>query len=341
MIKKKILIVGGAGFIGHNLAIFLKKKNFDVFCIDNLKVNNFIYVKKSINDRFKKKLYLHFLQERIKLLKKNKIKLIKADAKNKNIISNIIKSIKPNFLIHLAAVSHDNRSNQNPQEAFENSFITLFNSLEAIKNNKEIHFIYFSSSMVYGTFKKKTVSEKENCNPIGIYASLKYSAERLVKSYSNVFSNNYTIVRPSALYGERCISNRVIQVFLEKAFQGSEIIIKGNGSEKLDFTYIKDLCHGILQIIRNKNKSINRTFNLTFGKSRSIHTLKKLLLKKFKKQKFKYQSWDKLVAKRGTLSINFAKNNINYRPIYNLEKGFEKYYNWYKSRINEIRKQFK
>ena len=256
-------------------------------------------------------------------MKKNKIKLIKKDARNKKIISSITKSIKPNFLIHLAAVSHDNRSNQNPKEAFENSFRTLFNSLEAVKNNKKIHFIYLSSSMVYGTFKKKIVSEKDSCNPIGIYASLKYSAERLVRSYSNVFSNNYTIVRPSALYGERCISNRVIQIFLEKGFQGSEIVIKGNGNEKLDFTYIKDFCHGIFQIIKNKNKSINKTFNLTFGKSRSINTLKKLLLEKFKNQKFNYQPWDKLVAKRGTLSVNLAKKNINYRPNYNLEKGFK------------------
>ena len=82
--------------------------------------------------------------------------------------------------------------------------------------------------MVYGTFKKSViVRENDNCDPIGIYASLKLSAEKLIKSYSNVFSINYTIVRPSALYGERCISNRVIQVFLENAFQNKKITIKG------------------------------------------------------------------------------------------------------------------
>ena len=67
--------------------------------------------------------------------------------------------------------------------------------------------------MVYGTFKKKVVDELESCNPIGIYGSLKLSGELLIKAFSNVFSLNYTIVRPSALYGERCISNRVIQIF--------------------------------------------------------------------------------------------------------------------------------
>ena len=80
--------------------------------------------------------------------------------------------------------------------------------------------------MVYGTFKKSVVTEKENCDPIGIYGSLKLSSELLIKSYANVFGLTYTIVRPSALYGERCISNCVIQVFLEKSFQKTNFSLK-------------------------------------------------------------------------------------------------------------------
>jgi len=336
--KKKILIVGGAGFIGHNLAIYLKKNSYDVFTIDNLEVNNFGYVKKSVKDSFKKKLYLSFLNERLSLLKKNKIKLKKINVVNKKIFVKAVQKYNPDFVIHLAAVSHDNRSNANPDAAFENSFRTLFNTLEAIKYIKKVQLIYFSSSMVYGNFKKNLVTENDECNPIGIYASLKFSAEQLIKSYSNVFSLNYTIVRPSALYGERCISNRVIQVFLENAFQGKKITIKGNGAEKLDFTYIGDLCRGVKQIIINKNKSKNQIFNLTFGMGRSINDLRKLIIKKFKNQKIKYLPWDKLVPKRGTLSTYKAKKRINYNSKFKLEKGFEQYYKWYKVKVNEIRK---
>ena len=78
---------------------------------------------------------------------------------------------------------------------------------------------------------KKVVDELESCNPIGIYGSLKLSGELLIKAFSNVFSLNYTIVRPSALYGERCISNRVIQIFLENAFEKRDISINGDGKE--------------------------------------------------------------------------------------------------------------
>ena len=95
--------------------------------------------------------------------------------------------------------------------------------------------------MVYGNFKKEKVDENEICSPIGIYGTLKYSGELIVKSYNYVFNLPYTIIRPSALYGERCISRRVGQIFIENALQNKEIEIHGDGSEKLDFTYIKNI----------------------------------------------------------------------------------------------------
>lgn len=328
--KKKILLVGGAGFIGHNLAVFLKKKGFSILIIDNLKVNNIEFVKKKIKDIKKRKLYLSFINERLRLIKKNKIQLKKYDAKNKNKIQKIVENYNPDVLIHLAAVSHDGKSNKNPELAFKNSFNTLFNSLESVKNLKKTHFIYLSSSMVFGTFKKKIVTETEECNPIGIYGSLKFSGELLVKAYFNVFGLDYTIIRPSALYGERCISNRVIQIFLEKAFENKKITINGDGKEKLDFTYILDFCEGIYKAIINKKKSKNQIFNITYGNARSLIEVKNLIKKKFNSQEFINTKRDKLMALRGTLSIEKARKNLNYKPKYNLVRGFERYYRWYK-----------
>ena len=99
--------------------------------------------------------------------------------------------------------------------------------------------------MVYGNFNTKTVDESTRCDPIGIYGNLKYSSERMIKSYSGVFDMPYTIIRPSALYGERCVSRRVGQIFIENAIQDLDIEINGDGEEKLDFTYIEDLINGI------------------------------------------------------------------------------------------------
>ena len=337
MIRKKILILGAAGFIGHNLSLYLKKKNYEVVGVDNFKINNFEFVR-NLKDKLKKKLYFNFLKERMELLKKNKIKIIKADLKDGNKLKKIFYEYKPNIVIHLAAVSHDNRSNINPRETFENSFVTLFNSLDQSKlYSKKIHFIYFSSSMVYGNFRKKIVNETEPCNPIGIYGSLKLSGELLVKSFSNVFGINYSIIRPSALYGERCISNRVIQIFFERSFLGQKINIMGDGKEKLDFTYIDDLCSGVYKIIKNPKLSTNQIFNITYGSARSINSVKNFISSKFKKQIFENLKRDKLVAKRGTLSINKARKLISYNPTNDLNIGIKKYYSWYKKKFLPIK----
>ena len=101
-----------------------------------------------------------------------------------------------------------------------------------------------SSSMVYGNFDGKEVDEEMRCSPIGIYGALKFAAEKIIIAYNQVFDLNYTIIRPSALYGERCISRRVGQIFIENALFGKKFTINGLGKEKLDFTYIQDLIQG-------------------------------------------------------------------------------------------------
>ena len=177
--KKKILIVGGCGFIGHNLALKLKKQKFNVTVLDSLGVNNLKTVKES--EITSKKLYKSILENRIKLLKKNKIEIYIKDAKNKD-SRKIYKKINPSIVIHLAAVSHANKSNKDPQNTFDNSIVSLQNSLEYCRSNKNIHLIYLSSSMVYGNFNGKKVKENTTLKPIGIYANLKFAGELMIKS---------------------------------------------------------------------------------------------------------------------------------------------------------------
>ena len=174
-----------------------------------------------------------------------------------------------------------------------------------------------SSSMVYGNFNGKNVSEDDEKNPIDIYGTLKLSGELILKSYARVFDIPYTIIRPSALYGERCVSRRVGQIFIENAIRGNDIIINGSGEEKLDFTYIKDLVMGIESCIKN-DKSLNETFNITFGEGRKINDLIQILLEEFPRTKVKKRK-DKFSPERGTEYIQ-SKKKINYSPNYNIEK---------------------
>ena len=110
--KKKILIIGGAGFIGHNLAVGLKEKNFEVFIIDGLLVNNLNTVIGNTDNLPNPNLSQAMLYERFRIIKDNGISLNVQDARDYNALSHIINKISPNIIIHLAAVSHANRSNK-------------------------------------------------------------------------------------------------------------------------------------------------------------------------------------------------------------------------------------
>jgi len=334
MKNKKIAIIGGAGFIGHNLSLHLKKAGHDVFVIDSLSVNNML----SFADMPSKNrnLYWSILNNRIELLHNSETDINVTDARDYNALSILLSQFKPEIIVHLAAVSHADQSNKDPHNTFDHSLRTLENVLDISRSFKS-KVIYFSSSMVYGNFLTEQVDEDAICNPIGIYGTLKYCGELLVKSYNQVFELPYTIIRPSALYGQRCVSRRVGQIFIENAIRGDAITINGKGDEKLDFTYIQDLIQGVKLCIDNKS-SDNEIFNITFGNSREIHDLAKIIKENFENIEIEYKEKKKFVPSRGTLSIDKAKKLLGYKPRYSIEKGYLEYINWYKGFWNNLNK---
>ena len=336
---KKILIIGGGGFIGHNLAISLKDNNANVEIVDGLQVNNLGFYSNSYLDNPYSKLYINFINERLQILREKNIKMHIQDARDYHAISKIVADTNPNVIIHLAAIAHANRSNKDPYSTFDHSLRTLENVLDNVKERK-IHLIFLSSSMVYGDFKVKRVSENEVCNPLGIYGALKLSAEKLIIGYNQVFDLPYTIIRPSALYGERCVSKRVGQAFIENALMKLDLQINGNGEDALDFTYIDDLIQGIKLSIINE-KAVNEIFNITYGDARKIIDMADMVIKNFPDTKINFNPRDRLMPERGTLSITKANKLLGYQPKFPLEKGYLNYINWYKSFSNKYSDFFK
>ncbi len=327
--KKRVVLIGGAGFIGHHLALALVEKGAHVEVIDSLQINNLLtFASGGINSP-NRDLYYHFTNSRLDLLHEAGIPVHVQDAREYHSLSHLLVRIKPQVVIHLAAIAHAGNSNKDPYSTFDHSLRTLENTLDYSRNLVE-HFIYFSSSMVYGHFNSEAVTEDTHCEPLGIYGALKFAGEKMVIAYNQVFNLPYTIVRPSALYGERCVSRRVGQIFIENAIQGKEISISGDGEDRLDFTYIADLVDGITKIVENKN-SLNQIFNLTYGESCSIADMARILAEHFPNVKIKYLPKDKLMPDRGTLCIDKAKQLLNYHPQFPLDKGFVRYIEWYKS----------
>ena len=326
---KRIAIVGGAGFIGHNLALQLKALGANPHVIDGLQVNNLGYYTSGYSLDPNAERYIAFINERLNLLRAARIDLHIIDARDYHLISHTLSTIKPDAIVHLAAIAHANRSNKDPFSTFDHSMRTLENVLDATKT-LGTHVIYFSSSMVYGNFEGEAVTEDRQCHPIGIYGALKYGAEKLVIAYNQVFDLPYTIIRPSALYGERCVSRRVSQAFIENALMGKSLTINGDGNDALDFTYIEDLIQGVtLAII--KKEALNEIFNITYGAARQIKELTDIVLSEFPGLKIINNPRDGLMPERGTLNIDKAKQLLGYNPKYPIEKGFVQYINWYKN----------
>ena len=325
---KKVAIMGGAGFIGHNLALKLKELGADVTVVDGLQVNNLGYYTSNYQLNQNSDLFIAFINERLELLRKARVGLKIIDIRDYHAVSRCLNEIEPDVVIHLAAIAHANRSNKDPYSTFDHSMRTLENVLDAIKNSKT-HIIYFSSSMVYGNFEGEAATEDWHCNPLGIYGALKYGSEKLVIGYNQVFETPYTIIRPSALYCERCVSRRFGQAFIENALRKIDLSINGDGSDALDFTYIQDLIQGVMLAIV-KPEAINETFNITYGDGRELNKLASVVQEQFPDIKLSYQPRDGLMPERGTLSIEKARKLLGYDPIFPLEKGFVNYINWYK-----------
>ncbi len=329
---RKIALVGGAGFIGHNLALALKADGAEVSVIDGLQVNNFLAFQANSHKQEGAEFYLRILEQRMELLRKAQVPIYVQDVRDYHATNKILRELAPQVIIHLAAVAHANVSNKDPFSTFDHSLRTLENTLDYSRNGVE-QFIFLSSSMVYGHFKEGMVTEESICEPLGIYGGLKFAGEKMVIGYNQVFKVPYTIIRPSALYGERCVSRRVGQIFIENAAQGRDVSIAGDGSDRLDFTYIQDLVNGIRLCIE-KPEARNQIFNMTYGQSRSLNEMVAILRDHFPSAKVEYLPKDKLMPDRGTLSVEKAKRLLGYKPEYPLEKGFVQYINWNKQLVN-------
>jgi nucleoside-diphosphate-sugar epimerase len=332
---KRIALIGGAGFIGHNLAMKLKDLGAEVHLVDSLQVNNLGAFSNAINDP-SKALYLNLINTRLNMISQAEIPLHVIDARDYHAMTRTLDSIKPQVVVQLAAVSHANRSNKDPFSTFDHSLRTLENALDYCRGetSQVEKFVYFSSSMVYGNFEGMAVTEDRHCEPLGIYGALKVSGEKIVIGYKQVFGLPYVIVRPSALYGERCVSRRVGQAFIENALRGLPLSINGDGTDSLDFTYIQDLVQGLVLCIA-KEEANNQIFNLTYGKAHSLNHMADIMRREFPGIDVQYQPRDGLMPERGTLCVDKAKSLLGYQPSYALDRGFLDYINWYKSYAKE------
>ena len=326
---KTALVTGGLGFIGSNLVKILLKKKIVQRCI---LVDSFVSFVNPLKDNFSDLRKYRFNDNK-------NIIVERGDAKDFRLIYKILDLYRPNLIFHTAAIPLAKIDNLNANESKIGSIDTTTNILECVNffNNKKKYkidrFVYLSSSMVYGDFKKNKVSEIDKLKPKEIYGTMKLAGEIITRGLCKFYNIPFSIIRPSAVYGPTDMNNRVSQIFIQKALKGQIIKIQGK-NEKLDFTYVEDLANGCI-LAATKNNGKNMTFNITYGKSETLLNFVKTLSKHFKTLKYKIEKRDKFRPKRGTLSISKAKRLLNYKPKYNLQKGIKKYIDF----VNYINKR--
>lgn len=330
---KRVALVGGAGFIGHTLAIRLAELGADVQVIDGLSVNNLLHYTALPPGTPNRELYIKIIEQRLAKLHAAGVPLHVQDARDYHALSLRLAEIAPQVIVHLAAVAHAGTSNKDPMSTFGHSLRTLENTLDYARGEAE-HFVYFSSSMVYGNFQTPDVSEDHPLDPIGIYGALKLGGEKIVIAYKQVFGLDYTIVRPSALYGPGCVSRRVSQIFIESALVGDKLRVDGVGDERLDFSYIDDVVDGACRVIGHP-AARNEVFNITTGASRTLAELIEMVREHFPEVLVEYVERDALRPYRGTLSIEKARRLIGYQPQTTLEEGLDKYVAWYRTLVSD------
>jgi nucleoside-diphosphate-sugar epimerase len=314
----KFIVTGAGGFIGHNVVRQLTRLGHDCFNLDNFTNYGFIP------------------DDELAYLKQGRVNRMRhgvhhIDLLDSETLEDFMRSFSWNCdaVIHLASFPRQKVVLDNPILGSQVMSTGLVNLLELTRRYQVPKFVYVSSSMVYGDFNND-VAEDAVCNPIGQYAIMKYMGEQLVKDYTRRGHFEHVIVRPSAVYGEWDVDDRVVSKFMTRAIQNKKLKICG-AQEVLDFTHVDDTALGIA-LASSKQKAVNNTYNITRSDT-SLHTLldaANLIIKIAGSGQIKIEDRDLNFPSRGRLSIDKARTDLGFDPQINIEEGFTRYHNWFK-----------
>lgn len=311
-----ILVTGGLGLIGHNVVRELECLGYQPVVVDNETNYNFIpkhELEYLLSHRGNKINTPHRYNFDVSI--KSDIDWIEWIIQNKSI----------DTIIHLASYPRQKLVGLDPLTASNVMIGGVIHLLELCKKHKIKKFVFISSSMVYGNFVDD-VTEDATCNPQGQYGILKLTGEQLVKDYSRTSDFNYTIIRPSAVYGPLDVKDRVVSNFILSAMNNG--VLKVNGmNEKLDFTYSTDAAKGIVAATLSEN-TYNKTYNITKSHSHSLYDAAQLAIKIVGKGSIECLDKHPDFPSRGKLNIDSARKDFNFDPKVDIEEGFEKYYEW-------------
>ena len=316
---KKILITGGAGFIGSNLTEYFLNKNYSVVCLDNFATGH----RHNISDFLNNPLY----------------ELIEGDIRDFEVCEIACKDV--DYILHQAALGSVPRSIKDPQTSNEVNVSGFLNMLTAAKNSKVKRFVYAASSSTYGDSESLPKVEEVIGRPLSPYAITKYVNEL----YADVFSKIYGIecigLRYFNVFGRRQDPNgayaAVIPLFVKLFMNHESPTVNGTGDYSRDFTYIDNVIQmNELAMLTNNKEAVNTVYNTAVGDRTTLNSLIEHL-KEF------LSEFDNEISKIDTIygpnrmgdiphslaSIEKAQNLLGYKPTHTIDKGLKEAVKWY------------
>ena len=310
----KILVTGGLGLIGHNVVARLEQLGHKVVITDT-QTNYGIIPQEELD---------YLLVERRKKIKQ--ASFYRYNITDKKNIDYLFTFEKFDTVIHMASFPRQKVVNADPALGARVMIEGLINLLEASKRTNVKKFLYISSSMVYGDFVND-VTETAVCRPQGQYGIMKLAGEHLVTDYARRNCFNYTIIRPSAVYGPLDVEDRVISKFMLTAMRGGVLKINGD-RETLDFTYVDDAADGIVAATLSDNTA-NKTYNITKSHSVTLLQAAQMALELAGGGQLLVGDKDPDFPSRGALNIDAARRDFAFNPKVDVEEGFQNYYKWF------------
>ena len=334
--KKIILVTGSAGFIGFHVSKLLLKNNFRVIGIDNLNNYYSVSLKKSRNKELN--IFKNYT-------------FIKADICQKKTIIKICKKFKINYILHLAAQAGVRNSIKNPDIYIKSNLVGFFNVIDAARLCKIKHFVYASSSSVYGLNKEKSFKESDRTDhPVSLYGATKKSNEIIAHSYSYIYGLPVTGLRFFTVYGPYGRPDMSLFLFVKNIFKKKKINIYNYGKMKRSFTYIDDISRVVSKLLfkipkyEKVKKKLTSDISISpfqiynIGNPKDIKLLdyvKKIEIEmkmKTTKNFLKLQLGDVISTKA---NVNKIKKDFNFKINSSINYGIKNFVNWYKKFYSE------
>lgn len=325
----KVLVTGAAGFIGFHLTLALLDRDNEVVGIDNL------------NAYYDPTLKQARLDEIAKHPKLSNFEFIKADISDRALMEQLFIDHSFDVVVNLAAQAGVRYSLNNPHAYVESNLVGFVNILEGCRHSKVKHFVYASSSSVYGMNVKRPFSTEDCVDyPISFYAATKKSNELMAHSYSHLFGLPTTGLRFFTVYGPYGRPDMAYYKFTKAIQNGVSIDVYNNGDMERDFTYIDDIVDGVLKVIdkiptpcENKHSSAKPPYRLyNIGNNNPV-TLRDFIRaiedacgSKAKKNFLPMQPGD---VPTTFADIDDLSNEVGFRPSTSITSGIHKFVNWY------------